>query len=234
MSRALAGLVVLAALAGCADGGERLVVSAASSLQPALRAYAEPFDARVSFAGSDELAAQIRRGVRPDVFASADTALPAALHAEGLVDEPVVFATNALVLAVAPGARIASAGDLGRPGVRLAIGSPTVPVGRYADAVLAQLGPRAAAAVRTREPSVAGIVAKLRAGAADAGLVYRTDVTAAAGELRSVALPGDIGAPRIAYAAAVVRGSERPEQARRFVAGLAASRDLRRAGFGAP
>ena len=31
---------------------------------------------RLSFAGSDELAAQIRRGVKPDVYAAANTALP--------------------------------------------------------------------------------------------------------------------------------------------------------------
>ena len=55
---------------------------------------------RASFAGSDELAAQIRQGVKPDVFASANTKLPDELFEEGLVEKPVVFAANELVLAV--------------------------------------------------------------------------------------------------------------------------------------
>ena len=47
---------------------------------------------RFSFAGSDELAAQIRKGVKPDVFAAANTKLPEALAKEGRVETPVVFA----------------------------------------------------------------------------------------------------------------------------------------------
>ena len=89
-------------------------MSAAASLKKALTAYDS--DASFSFAGSDELAAQIRQGVKPDVFASANTKLPDELYAEGLVEKPVVFAGNRLVLAVpADGATIASLDDLERP-----------------------------------------------------------------------------------------------------------------------
>src|SRR5215218_11114453 len=90
------------ALAGCGRGdGDTLTVSAAASLKHALTDYGGQFEdakARFSFAGSDELAAQIRRGARPDVFASANTKLPEELHAEGLVERPVTFAANRLVL----------------------------------------------------------------------------------------------------------------------------------------
>ena len=58
---------------------------------------------RLSFAGSDELAAQIRQGVKPDVYAAANTRLPDELYDEGLLGEPVEFATNELVLAVPEG-----------------------------------------------------------------------------------------------------------------------------------
>ena len=87
--------------------GGQLVVSAASSLEPAFTAYAEAagFDAKQSFAGSDDLAAQIRQGVKPDVYAAANTSLPDDLYKDGLVDKPVVFATNTLVLAVPAGLR---------------------------------------------------------------------------------------------------------------------------------
>src|SRR5215218_9435582 len=104
------------ALAGC-GGGDTLTVSAASSLKTALADYGAHFDAanaRFSFAGSDELAAQIRKGAKPDVFASANTKLPDELYAEGLVERPVTFAGNELVLAVPAGSRIASLRDVER------------------------------------------------------------------------------------------------------------------------
>ena len=89
---------------GCGDDGKpTLRVSAAASLKKAFEDYGSTFDAAkasFSFAGSDELAAQIRKGARPDVFAAANTKLPDQLYAEGLVEQPVPFATNRLVVAV--------------------------------------------------------------------------------------------------------------------------------------
>jgi molybdate transport system substrate-binding protein len=247
---AVAALVALAAgLAACANSGGRgerqpLVVSAASSLRPAFEAYAhELTDARpaYAFAGSDELAAQIRAGVHPDVFAAANSKLPAALHAEGLVSAPVAFATNRLVIAVPSGTdRVHTAEDLAKPGTKVVIGAKGVPIGDYTRTVLGGLPPQTERAVldnvRSEEPDVAGIAAKVGAGGADAGLVYATDVQAADGRLDAVPLP-DLLQPTVVYAAAVVRGARRPAAARDFVAGLragAGARALRAAGFGPP
>src|SRR5919107_4625112 len=122
MRRHLVPLAVLALVAaGCgSDSKPTLTVSAATSLKSAFTAYGRDFgDARVreSFAGSDELAAQIRQGVRPDVFASANTTLPDELHKHGLLEKPVVFAANRLVLAVpASGAKANGIADLAQPG----------------------------------------------------------------------------------------------------------------------
>jgi molybdate transport system substrate-binding protein len=154
--------------------------------------------------------------VKPDVLVAADDALPRALHAEGLVGEPVVVGHGELVVAVAPRSPVGSLSDLGDRGVRIATGAAAVPVGRYAQQVLDRLPPAVAANVRTREPNVSGVVAKLRAGAVDAGFVYRSDVEASEGSLRAIALPPRLR-PDVVYAAAVVRDSPR---ARRFVAGL--------------
>ena len=149
MRRRSPSRLAAAASAGCGDdedGGAseagQLIVSAASSLEPAFTAYAEPagIDAKQSFAGSDELAAQIRQGVTPDVYAAANTSLPDELYAEGLVEEPVVFATNELVLAVpADSAEIESLDDLAGDGSTLAIGDEGVPVGDYTREVLGRL-----------------------------------------------------------------------------------------------
>ena len=177
MTRTLLGLVLAAALAGCGgagDGADRpLVVSAASSLTSAFTAYGQAFggEVRFSFAGSDALAAQIRQGVKPDVYAAASPALPAALHAEGLVEEPVAFAASRLVIAVAAGDEtIRSIADLAQPGTTIALGSEHVPIGAYARELLGRLGPERAAAilanVRSNEPDAKGIVGKLAQGAA--------------------------------------------------------------------
>lgn len=216
------------ALAGCggADEDEPLRVSAASSLKAALTAYAGEGVA-LSFGGSEQLAAQIRQGARPDVYASADTELPRRLHAEGLVEPPVVFARNELVLAVpAHGSKVESMDDLERPGVRIAVAGTGVPAGDYARAVLT---PAAARNVRSEEPDVSGVVGKVAQGAVDAGFVYATDVRASGGRLRALPVPG---APPVRYAAAVVVGAGKGAQA--FVAGLRQAPELRDAGFGTP
>ena len=248
MKRALAALLAAGAVAGCGGSSgtsdSDLVVSAASSLTGAFTAYGQQFDggarARFSFAGSDDLAAQIRQGVKPDVFASANTSLPDALHSEGLVAAPVAFATNRLVLAVpASGARVHSLADLERPGTTIAIGSASVPIGAYTREVLARLGAaharRVLANVRSNEPDVKGIVGKLSQGAVDAGFVYVTDVAASDG-LKAIPLPARLQ-PQVTYEAAVVEGAPHPGRARAFVAGLlrgAGAAALKRAGFGAP
>lgn len=233
VTRIITGTVVTAALAAglarCGNGGDgdALVVSAAASLSAALPSYAETAgfeDARFSFAGSDELAAQIRQGATPDVYAAANTALPEELHADGLLEAPVAFASNRLVLAVpAQSDAVRSLADLREPEVRIAIGDEDVPVGIYTHEVLNRLGAAQSEAIlanaRSTEPDVLGIVGKLTQGAVDAGFVYRSDVRAAGDRLRAIGLPRRLRAD-VTYGAGVVTGGERPGDAERFVAEL--------------
>jgi molybdate transport system substrate-binding protein len=242
----LAGLLLVALGSGCGDDDDaspRLVVSAASSMTEALTACTPDFssaDVRLSFAGSDDLAAQIRQGVKPDVYAAANTKLPDELSKEGLLSKPVAFATNELVIAVPSDSELQSVEDLARDGLKLAIGSESVPIGSYTREVLSRL-PRPEsdailANVRSNEPDVKGIVGKLTQGAADAGLIYVTDVNAAGERLRSVELPADLE-PDVTYAAGVVKGAKQPDEAREFIDGLtegACADALAEAGFGAP
>ena len=231
------------AVAGCGGGADTLTVSAAASLKTALTDYGarfEPAKARFSFAGSDELAAQIRKGARPDVFASANTELPDQLHDEGLVDKPVTFAGNRLVLAVPAKSRLGSLRDVERAGTSLAIGSESVPVGAYTRAVLAKLPEAGSSAilgnVRSEEPDVAGIVGKLTQGAVDAGFVYVSDVRATDGRLKAIELPESLQ-PTVAYGVAVVTGAKHEAAAQAFVDGLLdgdGRRALDAAGFEPP
>jgi molybdate transport system substrate-binding protein len=112
---------VLAALlvAGCGSTGSsgdstrsepKLTVFAAASLTDVLPAIdSKP---RYSFASSDTLATQIREGAAADVFAAANTRVPNELFEADLVDEPVVFAVNRIVLAVPTDSKLQSLDDL--------------------------------------------------------------------------------------------------------------------------
>jgi molybdate transport system substrate-binding protein len=247
--RWLAALAGLALLAGC--GGDdaaaskpTLAVSAAASMKEALTACAPKFgDATVKlqFAGSDELAAQIRQGVPVDVFAAANTKLPDVLAQEGKLEEPQEFASNQLVLAVpAQDAQVGSLADLEQSSVTLVVGAESVPVGDYTRKVLANLGAarsaRILANVRSAEPDVKGVVGKLTQGAADAGFVYASDVKATDGELKAISLPARLE-PTATYAAGVVSASKQQEAATAFVDDLVSggcNQALLDAGFGEP
>lgn len=234
-------LACAAGSAGCGAEKPEITVAAAASLQRPLTACAGQFRGarvRLSFGGSDELAARVRQGVKPDLYLAANARIPAALAREGLLGPPVAFASGKLVLAVPHRSRIRRIGDLARPGTRLVVGSPTVPIGAYTRELLSRL-PRArrraiAARVRSEEPDVKGIVGKLSRGAADAGFVYESDVLASNGRLRRVRLPAGL-APRVTYSAGVVNGAAETGRARRFIASLlggGCARALRAAGFG--
>jgi len=246
---ATVALIALAvALGACGGGGgdnsrTRLDVAAAASLTKAVTAYARQFgDAnhatvRVRFGGSDELAAQVRQGVPTDVFLSADQTQPRMLHAAGAVHTPVSFASNRLVVAAAKGGGVNSLSDLANSGVKLALGGPSVPIGKYGRFAIAHLpGVNATAVlknVRSEEPDVKSVVAKVTTGAANAGIVYVTDANAAKAQLTTIAIPQS-AQPRILYDAAVGSKSKQADLARRFIDGLrtgAGRTDLQNAGF---
>jgi molybdate transport system substrate-binding protein len=242
-------VLVLALVAvGCGSDDEtaaeerpQLIVSAAASLSDALTACSKDFgdaDVKLSFAGSDELAAQIRQGVKPDVYAAANTSLPEALNEEGLLGTPVQFATNELVIAVGgDGTAVERVEDLAKPGIDIVIGAESVPVGSYTREVLgrlpADLEAKIMANVRSEEPDVKGVVGKLTQGAADAGFVYLTDVTEG---ITGVELPPELR-PSVAYGAGVVEGADQPDLAQQYLDGLTegpCADALREEGFGPP
>jgi molybdate transport system substrate-binding protein len=235
---------------GCGDDeaeggdGARLVVSAASSMTEALESCAPEFgeaegaDVRLSFAGSDELAAQIRQGARVDAYAAANTTLPEELHGEDLLSEPVEFATNEFVLAVPAGSDIQSVEDVAQPGTKVVVGSESVPIGSYTRETLAKLPPGQEKAILdnvvSNEPDVKGIVGKLTQGAGDAGFVYVTDVNATGGELEAIELPDELE-PDVTYGAGVPTDAREPELGQEFINGLTlgpCANALEEAGFG--
>ena len=195
---------------------------------------------RYSFAGSDQLALQIRQGAPADVYASASPKHAELLYRDGLVRKPAVFATNRLVVLVPRGnpARIRSVYDLRRAGVKVVIGDGSVPIGAYTRQILDTLGVADAVTknVVSQETDVKGIVAKVVLGEADAGFVYATDAKVVAAKTRAVGLP-QWAQPPIRYEIAVVKRTSHLAAARAFVKRVLSARGrllLKRAGFGLP
>lgn len=215
----------------------RITVLAASSLKDVLP-QVDPAP-RYSFGGSDTLASQLELGAPADVFAAANTKLPQRLFVAGLVERPVVFTANRLVLVVprANPARLRSVYDLRRQGLALLVGAATVPVGAYTRTALARLGLTGVLeAVVSEESDARSILGKVALGEADAGFVYATDAQALAGKVKVIALPAK-AQPVVRYAVAVVRSSGRRAAAVAFVQRLLSrvgQAKLVAAGFVAP
>jgi molybdate transport system substrate-binding protein len=172
------------------------------------------------------------------VFASASPSFTQDLFRERLVERPVTFASNELVLAVPKSnpAGLRTVFDLRRKDPKLVIGTASVPIGTYTRQVLRRLGLTSVLAkVVSHEPDVKGIVGKLALGQADAGFVYRTDVRPVADRVAAIRIPAR-AQPKIRYEIAVVAGSPRRRAARAWVSMLTtdprARRLLSRAGFG--
>jgi molybdate transport system substrate-binding protein len=220
---------VLLVLAGCGGDDDETKGDITAASKSMLTVYAaasltEVFPTidstpQYNFAGSDDLAAQIREGAPADVYAAASSKYPQELFDEGLVEEPVTFASNRLVLIVPKDnpARIERIGDVARPGMKLVVAAEGVPVGDYTREVLDEL--RLADAldnIVSNEDDVKGVVGKVSLGEADAGFVYATDATAAGDEVSVIELPKS-SQPLIEYQIAVVTGTKNKKAAEAFV-----------------
>lgn len=242
-----AGLALL--LAACAGGQStesEVVVFAAASLTEALTEVAASFEAAtpgtavtLSFGPSSGLATQIVEGAPADVFASADERWMDEVEGAVGVRERSVFATNDLVVIVPAGdpAAVGRLEGLARPGVRLVLAGEAVPAGRYARRVLEAAGvlEGALANLASDEEDVKAVVQKVVLGEADAGMVYRTDVTPqVAAAVGVIEIPAALNVTA-AYPIAVV--GEAGEAAAAFVAfasGPQGREILARHGFGRP
>jgi molybdate transport system substrate-binding protein len=239
MKCALAVAFAALALPATVSGGTTpITVFAAASLTGAFPRI--DGHARYSFAGSDQLALQIRQGAPADVYAAASPKYTQLLYRDGLVQRPVAFATNKLVVLVPRSnpARIKTVYDLRRSGLKILIGDHSVPIGSYTRQILDTLGITTDVMknVVSEETDVKGIVTKVALGEADAGFVYRTDAKAVSSRTRSVPLP-NWAQPPIRYEVAIVKASGNQTADRAFVKKLTSTRGrklLAQAGFGLP
>ena len=180
-----------------------LTVFAASSLTAGFTKIGTDFEAAnpgvkvtFNFGSSTDLATQIASEGTADVFASASGTAMDTVESDPGVTGRADFATNELVIITPPDnpANVTSLDSLTKSGVQVVIGAEGVPVGDYTREMLKNAGIQSAvmANVVSNEPDDASIVAKITGGEADAGIVYTSDIAAAAGQVKSVEVPADV------------------------------------------
>jgi molybdate transport system substrate-binding protein len=232
--------------AGCtpASDEEQLTVLAAASLAESFDALAEVFEEQhagvrvvASYDASSTLATQAAQGAPGDVLATADTAtMQAAVDADAVEGEPVVFASNTLRLVVPAGnpAGIRDLGDLARPGVGYVMCAESVPCGELAGRLLE--GEGIEVRPRSFEVDVKAVLTKVVLDEADAGLVYATDARAAGEDVETIDVPA-AGDAATRYPVAVLAQSDQSDLAREWVDLLTSEQGqqvLAEAGFGSP
>ena len=223
----LCALLLACLTAGEAGGRGEVIVSAAASLTDVLQQIASVYESRggerviLNLGASNTLARQIAAGARVDVFISADEVQMDAVAAQTVPGSRKDLLSNQLAIAV-PDDRpqvFASARDLARPAIRrIAMGDPAaVPAGVYAKQYLQRIDIWTAVAPKlVPAGSVRLALAAVENGAADAAIVYRTDIATARRAREAFVVPIDEG-PRIRYPAAILTGGPNPEGAKRFL-----------------
>ncbi|AOP47286.1 molybdate ABC transporter substrate-binding protein [Streptomyces lydicus] len=257
--RAAAALVtaaLLVPLAACGNGDSKksegagktagsakteLTVLAASSLTDVFKKAGAVYEkehqgtkVNFSFAGSQELAAQVKQGAPADALVTADTKTMDGLKADA--GTPTVIAKNRLVIATGEGnpKKINGLKDLADSKLKVVLAASEVPVGRYGKQVLdAQ---KIKVKPVSQEPNVRAVLSKVELGEADAGLVYRTDAATATKKVDAVEIP-DAQNAVASYPAATLKTSKNAAAAAAFVKWLStpeAQKILQGAGFQKP
>ena len=213
-----------------------LKVFAAASLKTSFTEIKSKYEAAhagvsisYDFDGSQILENQLASGAAADVFASADKLHMQKANDAGLVGASQIFAKNKLIVIVPVSnpAKIFTLKDLANKGVKIDVADSSVPAGQYGLQVLDNLGKSAdygpayennvKANFVSRETNVEAVVQKVQLGAADAGIVYQTDITPAiANKVIAIDIPANFNVTA-EYPIAVTKHTAHTNEAQAFV-----------------
>ncbi|WP_167577662.1 molybdate ABC transporter substrate-binding protein [Ammoniphilus sp. YIM 78166] len=180
-----------------------------------------------TFAGTQILRTQLEQGAKADIFLSADLMHIEAVKEQGLIDEffPVSKGHEVIVVPKGNPAAIQGLEDLGSKKVKLVIGVDNVPIGAYTREIFdnAKTGygedfpQRVLDNVVSFETSTKQVLQKVGLGEAQAGIVYRTDVTPDFQQkVEIVEIPKEYNVQATNYIA-VTKVSPSPELAQEFL-----------------
>ncbi|HXF60161.1 MAG TPA: molybdate ABC transporter substrate-binding protein [Caldilineaceae bacterium] len=215
-----------------------VIIYAAASLTEAFGELGNRFrqrhpgtEAVFNFGGSQQLVQQLAQGAPADLFAPASyRQMETAIEAGLVVSDSVqLFARNRLVVIYPDDnpAGITSLQDLARPGLKLVLAAPEVPVGSYSLSFLEkasatiEYGPAYSSTVLANvvsyEQNVRAVLSKVALGEADAGIVYTSDLAADnAGRVGRIDIPDELNT--IAeYPIAPVADAGQPALAQAFI-----------------
>jgi molybdate transport system substrate-binding protein len=241
VKRIITVIIALSLFAGllpsAAPERKTLTVFAASSLTDAFNEIAADFKTAnhnvnvvFNFGSSSTVATQLAEGAPADLFASANSKqMSVAIDAGRIAGKPVTFARNRLILIVPSDnpAKIQALRDLANPGIKLVLAAPNVPVRDYTNTMLDRLvadpgygddyKKAVLANVVSEEDNVRQVSAKVSLGEADAGFVYRSDVTPdISSKVIAIQIPDTLNTIA-AYPIAATNDSANPELARAFI-----------------
>ena len=265
----LAALVAIGSLAAACAGSDakatpaassdatpilqgEITVFAASSLTDAFSEIGKTFMAanpktrvNFNFASSSALATQINEGGPADVFAAADSTSMKSVTDKGNAAEPKTFATNLPVVVVPKtGSPVQAFADLAKPGVKLILAAPGVPIGNYARTVLTNasaanggispdFSAKVLANLKSNEANVRAVLTKIQTGEADAGIVYSTDAATVPNDVKTIAIPAQYNIIAT-YPIAPIKSTKHVDIATafvQFVLGPAGQQILGKSGF---
>lgn len=148
----VAGMVLLAALAGCGRQQEespRLRMYAGAGLRPALEQVVDAYEQQtgtvveVDYAGSGIAMSRAKLDPKADLFLPGDVSYVRPLEKTGLIEEitDVTWFVPVMIVARGNPKNVQSVADFARPDVRVGLGNPDVPrVGKVAEKILARYG----------------------------------------------------------------------------------------------
>lgn len=223
-------------------GPHEVVVFATASLRRPFEALARRYEtdhpgAKVTLRceGGQQLLAAMNGGARCDVVAIGDSSqmskfAAAALLAGGSATE-LARSRVAIVVAAGNGKQVKGLADFGRTDLRVALGVRASSIGRHARWVLSRqhLDPKPTVEADTAD----GVLAKVAAGEADAGIVYTTSCTGADGKVAKIEIPEADNTP-VLYSISAAREAPQPQAAAAFRAlalGPTGQQILHEAGF---
>lgn len=218
----LALALALTACGSPADGRTVLTVLASSSLMQAFTEVGAAYHTanrnatvRLEPLSSTDPADELQERRHADVLATADLTGVAQYVSHGRA-----FAHDSMTIAVPTGnpRRIRGLADLADPRLRVVVGGPDVPVGRYARRLLTRAG--VTVRPRAEEADADSVLSLVRTRVADAGIVYQADARSAGVAATPVPIPVQQNIT-VTYLAAVIRGSGHGEAASAFVDWLA-------------